>query len=63
MKRNAVVLIGLLAAAGELDEARRRVAEVKATAPDLMLDNVRMPHFGDGAAGLRFRSMLREAGL
>ena len=63
MKRNILVLAGLLAAAGNLGEARRRVAEVEATTPGLTLDNARLPYFGDGAAGVRFRSLLREAGL
>lgn len=63
MKRNVLVLAGLLAAAGNLGEARRRVAEVEATTPGLTLDNARLPYFGDGAAGVRFRSLLREAGL
>lgn len=63
IKRNALVLAGLLAADGNLVEARRRVAEAKAITPGLTLDNARLPHFGDGAAGLRFRSLLHEAGL
>ncbi len=63
MKRNALVLAGLLAAAGNLGEARRRVAEAKAATPGLTLDNARLPYFGDGAAGTRFRSLLHEAGL
>jgi len=63
MKRNALVLIGLQAAAGELDEARLRAAAAKAATPELTPDNARLPHFGDGAAGLRFRSLLRDAGL
>lgn len=63
MKRNVLVLAGLLAAAGNLDEARRRVGETKAAAPGLTLDNARLPHFGDSAVGARFRSLLHEAGL
>lgn len=63
MKRNALVLAGLQAAAGDLDAARRCVTQLKATAPGLTLDNARLPHFGDGSMGLRFRTLLGEAGL
>ena len=63
MKRNVLVLAGLLAASGDLDAARRCIAEVKATAPDLTLDNARLPHFGNATIGLRFRTLLRDAGL
>lgn len=63
MTRNALVLAGLQAAAGELDAARRCIAKMKAAAPELSLDNARLPHFGDAAAGQKFRAWLREAGL
>ena len=63
MKRNALVLAGLQAAAGDLDAARRCIAKVKTATPGLTLDNARLPHFGDAAAGQRFSDWLREAGL
>lgn len=63
MTRNALVLAGLQAAAGELDAARRCIAKMKAAVPELSLDNARLPHFGDAAAGQQFRTWLREAGL
>ncbi len=63
MKRNALVLAGLQAAAGDLDAARRCIAKVKAAMPGLTLDTARLPHFGDAAASQRFSASLREAGL
>ena len=63
MNRNALVLAGLQAVAGDLDAARRCIAKVKSETPGLTLDNARLPHFGDAAAGQRFSASLREAGL
>jgi adenylate cyclase len=63
MKRNALVLSGLLAAAGETEEARRHVASLKAGTPGLSLETARLPQFGDPSAGDRFRALLRDAGL
>jgi adenylate cyclase len=63
MKRNVVVLAGLLAAAGDLDSARRWVAVGRKANPGLTLESARLPHFGDQTAGAQFRALLRDAGL
>jgi adenylate cyclase len=63
MKRNALVLAGLLAAAGETEAAKRHVAALKAGTPGLSLETARLPRFGDPSAGERFKTLLREAGL
>src|SRR5216683_2736446 len=63
MKRNALVLAGLLAAAGETEAAKRHVASLKAETPGLSLETARLPRFGDPSAGERFKALLREAGL
>jgi adenylate cyclase len=63
MKRNAPVLAGLLAAAGETEAARRHVAALKVETPGLSLETARLPHFGDQSAGERFRRLLRDSGL
>jgi adenylate cyclase len=63
MKRNALVLSGLLAAAGETEAAKRQVASLKAGTPGLSLENARLPQFGSPSAGERFRALLRDAGL
>jgi adenylate cyclase len=63
MKRNALVLAGLLAAAGETEAARRHVTTLKADTPGLTLETARLPHFGDQSAGERFRTLLRGSGL
>lgn len=63
MKRNALALAGLLAAAGETGAATRRVAALKAETPGLTLETARLPFFGDRSAGERFRSLLRDSGL
>jgi hypothetical protein len=63
MKRNALVLSGVLAAAGETEAARRQVASLKAGAPGLPLENARLPQFGNPSASERFRALLSNAGL
>jgi class 3 adenylate cyclase/tetratricopeptide (TPR) repeat protein len=63
MKRNALVLAGLLAAAGETEAAKRHVAALTAGTPGLSLETARLPRFGDPSAGERFKTLLREAGL
>jgi tetratricopeptide (TPR) repeat protein len=63
MKRNMLVLAGLLAAAGDSDGARRQVAVAKAAAPGLTLATARLPRFGDPAAGEKFTALLRDSGL
>ena len=63
MKRNALVLAGLLAAAGDSDGARRQIAAAKSATPGLTLATSRLPRFGDPAAGERFRTLLADAGL
>jgi class 3 adenylate cyclase/tetratricopeptide (TPR) repeat protein len=63
MKRNALVLAGLLAVAGETEAAKRHVAALKAGTPGLSLETARLPRFGDPSAGERFKTLLREAGL
>jgi adenylate cyclase len=63
MKRNALVLAGLLAAGGETEAARRHVAALKAETPGLTLETARLPYFGDQSAGERFRGLLRNSGL
>jgi adenylate cyclase len=63
MKRNVVVLAGLLAASGDDDSARRWVAAAKQATPGLTLETARLPHFGDQAAGKRFRTLLKDLGL
>jgi class 3 adenylate cyclase/TolB-like protein len=63
MKRNALVLAGLLAAAGDLGGARHHVAALKKEAPGLALANARLPRFGHADAGARFSELLKSAGL
>ena len=63
MKRNALVLAGLLAVGGETEAARRHVAALKAETPGLTLETARLPYFGDQSAGERFRGLLRNSGL
>ena len=63
MKRNALVLAGLLAACGEAEAARRHVAALKAETPGLTLETARLPCFGDRSAGEKFRGLLRDSGL
>lgn len=63
MKRNALVLAGLLAAAGETTAARGHIATLKAGTPGLSLETARLPRFGDRAAGERFYALLRDSGL
>jgi adenylate cyclase len=63
MKRNALVMAGLLAAVGESEAARRHVASLKGETPGLALETARLPHFGDPSAGERFRTLLRDSGL
>jgi hypothetical protein len=63
MKRNALVLAGLLAAAGDTEAASRHVAALKAETPGLTLETARLPQFGDLSAGEKFRTLLRDAGL
>jgi class 3 adenylate cyclase/TolB-like protein len=63
MKRNALVLAGLLAAAGEAEAAKRHVAALKAGTPGLSLETARLPRFGDPSADERFKTLLRGAGL
>jgi adenylate cyclase len=63
MKRNALVLAGLLAASGETEAARRHVAALKAETPGLALETARLPYIGDQSAGERFRGLLRNSGL
>ena len=63
MKRNALVLAGLLAADGETEAARRHVAALKVETPGLTLETARLPYFGDQSAGERFRGLLRNSGL
>jgi hypothetical protein len=63
MRRNTLVLAGLLAATGETDAARRHVTALKAETPGLALETARLPHFGDPSAGQRFRTLLRNSGL
>jgi hypothetical protein len=63
MKRNALVLAGLLAAAGETEAAKKHISALKAETPELTLETARLPHFGDQSAGERFRTLLRNSGL
>lgn len=63
MKRNALVLAGLLAAAGEIEAAGRHIAALKAETSGLTLETARLPNFGDRATGERFRTLLKDAGL
>jgi adenylate cyclase len=63
MKRNALVLAGLLAAAGEAEAAKRHVAALKAGTPGLSFETARLPRFGDPSADERFKRLLSEAGL
>jgi adenylate cyclase len=63
MKRNALVLAGLLAASGETAAATRHMAALKAETPGLTLETARLPHFGDRTTGERFRTLLRDSGL
>lgn len=63
MKRNALVLAGLLAAAGNGETARQHVANLRLANPDLALSNARLPHIGDPMAAGRFRELLERAGL
>jgi class 3 adenylate cyclase/tetratricopeptide (TPR) repeat protein len=63
MKRNALVLAGLMVAAGDIEAARRQVAALRSVAPHLALATARLPRIGDPAAAERFRDFLNEAGL
>ena len=63
MRRNAVVLAGLLAAAGDKDAARRQVGVLKGSAPGISIETVRLPRFGDVISRDQFRELLRESGL
>lgn len=63
MKRNVLVLAGLLAATGETEAARQHIADLKLETPGLSLDTARLPRFGDAAAGEKFRTLLRDSGL
>jgi class 3 adenylate cyclase/TolB-like protein len=63
MKRNALALAGLLAAAGDTDGAKRHVTALKAETPGLTLETARLPAFGDRSAGEKFRGLLKDAGL
>lgn len=63
MKRNALVLAGLLAAAGEAERARNYVTALKAETPGLTLETARLPGFGDPSAAMRFRTLLKDLGL
>lgn len=63
MKRNALVLAGLLAAAGDTTAARGHIAALKAETPGLTFETARVPRFGDTAAGERFYALLRDSGL
>jgi adenylate cyclase len=63
MKRNALVLAGLLAAAGETEAAKKHISALKAETPELTLETARLPHFGDQSAGERFRTLLIDSGL
>ncbi len=63
MKRNALVLAGLLAAAGETGAAAQHIADLKAETPGLTLETARLPRFGDRTIGERFRTLLRASGL
>lgn len=63
MKRNVLVLAGLLAAVGKVDAARRHIVELKAATPGLALETARLPRIGDAAAGERFCALLSDSGL
>lgn len=63
MKRNVLVLAGLLAAVGKIDAARRHIVELKAATPGLTLETARLPRIGDAAAGERFCALLSASGL
>ena len=63
MKRNALVLAGLLAAAGKTEIAKNHVAALKVETPGLSLETARLPRFGDPAAGEKFRAFLTSSGL
>ena len=63
MKRNALVLAALLAASGDVDGARREIADARRQTPDLTLDTARLPRFGNAAAAEKFRALLHDAGL
>ena len=63
LQRNAVVLAGLSAAAGELEEARRQVAALQKAVPGITFATARLPRIGDPAALERFCGVLRDAGL
>jgi len=63
MKRNALVLAGLLAAADDKEGARHQVQVAKSASPGLTLATARLPRFGDASAGERFRTLLAESGL
>jgi len=63
MKRNVLVLAGLLAASGDLDSARREIAAAKAATPGLTLQTARLPRFGNETMGERFSAHLRSVGL
>src|SRR5258708_39481343 len=59
MKRNALVLAGLVPAAGAAGAARRHVPALKTDTPGLTLGTARLPRFGDPSAGGRFKTLLR----
>jgi len=63
MKRNLLVLAGLLAAAGDQAAARRTIETLRAEAPELTVATAHLPRFGDVDADVRFRGLLRAAGL
>jgi adenylate cyclase len=63
IRRNAVVLAGLSAAAGELEEARLQIEALKAALPGITIATARLPRIGDAAASARFRDALVKAGL
>jgi serine/threonine-protein kinase len=63
MQRNAVVVAALKGAAGDLDDAKRQVAELQKSVPGLTLAMARLPQIGDSEARERFRDVLRQAGL
>jgi adenylate cyclase len=63
MKRNVVVLAGLLAASGETEAARQWITAARKATPGLTLETARLPPFGDRTAAARFRTLLKDAGL
>lgn len=63
MKRNALVLAGLLASVGDFDEAQRQIAALRAVVPDLTLATAHLPRISDPEAFERFCDLLRDVGL